>query len=51
MKEEAFTVRVPPGLFRRSVSEVWTRADAWRSAGVPWMAMANRRKHVRRWTD
>ena len=38
---------------RRSVSEVWTQADGWRTSpgGVPAMAGANRRRHVRRWSD
>ena len=36
---------------RRSVKEVWTRADSWRGGGVPSMAGADRRRHVRRWTD
>jgi hypothetical protein len=35
---------------RRSASEVWTRADTWRGT-VPWMAGADRRRHLRRWTD
>ena len=38
---------------RRTISEVWTRADNWRAGqgSVPWMAGANRRLHTRRWTD